>query len=401
MKIVNQQLIKNINIKTIYNCIYKNDGISRSNLAKITKLSKTTVSTLVDELINRNFIYDSGTSVTESVGRKPNSLHIKQNSYYVINIAWIDENINIYLTDVAGKHVYEEEVSVQEVDSYISLSKKYIYDSILTKVSKDRILGICVVASAMIDIKHNMFYSTTLRISETGQSNLIKELKDTFNEFTVILLNDTACYAYAEKSYANVTETDFAFINFGFGIGATLFIDNEMVGHAGGASTQFGHYSLNPDGKQCICGNRGCLEATMSEPALRERVNDVGHSIFLDELNTVTFEDIGMASKKGDVVAQTVIKSMAKDLAFALSNLISTVDPKLIILGGESKKLGSLFLNEIRDNLKFIGFRRMVDHVNVTYSVLEQDAYLLGAMKYFMDKHYEFSNDISNLFIIG
>lgn len=401
MKMVNQQLIKDINIKTIYNCIYANDGISRSNLSKITKLSKTTVSALVDELINRSFIYDSGTSETDSVGRKPNSLHIKPNSYYVINVAWVDETINIYLTDITGKHVYEKHMQVTEGDSYISLSRECIYESILTRVSREKILGICVVASAMIDIRHNMFYSTTLRISKSDQSSLIEDLKGAFREFIVILLNDTACYAYAEKIYANVTEPDFAFINFGYGIGATLFIDNEMAGHAGGASTQFGHFSIDPKGKRCICGNRGCLEATMGEQALKERLEKAGHSLILEEFRTVTFENIGFAAQKGDKAAEAVIQSMAGDLAFALSNLISTVNPQLIILGGESKKLGRLFLDEIRKNLQHIGFRKMVDNVNVTYSVLEQDMYLIGAMKYFMDIHYQFSNNASNSFIIG
>lgn len=401
MKIVNQQLIKDENLKSLYNYIYSSDGISRAHLAKLTHLSKTTVSTLIDELINRKFIYDSGTSVTDSVGRKPNSLHIKPNSYYVINIVWIDNTIDAYLVDITGKNVYEEHLQLEGQDTYISLSQKCIYESILTKVTKDRILGICVVVSAMIDTRRNVFYSTTLNISEAGQANLINDLKLAFKNFSVTLLNDTACYAYAEKIYAKVTETDFAFINFAHGIGATLFIDNEMVGHAGGASTQFGHYSVNHEGKLCVCGNRGCLEATMGEPALKERVNETGQSIFLSKLEKITFADLGQAAKQGDMVAQAVIKSMAKELSYAISNLISTVDPKLIILGGESKRLGDLFLNEIKQNLKAIGFRRMVDNVNVCYSKLNQDSYLMGATKYFFDQHYKFTEDISNSLFIG
>jgi transcriptional regulator of PTS gene len=401
MKIVNQQLIKDVNLKNLYNLIHSNDGISRAQLAKLTDLSKTTVSALVDELINRNFIYDSGTSETDSVGRKPNSLHIKPNNYYVINMVWIDNTVDVFLMDIAGKNVYEEHMELKERDTYITLSRKCVYESILSKVTKDRILGICVVVSAMIDTRRNIFYSTTLNISEAGQASLIHDLKTEFRDFPVALLNDTACYAYAEKIYAKVEETDFAFINFSQGIGATLFLDNEMVGHAGGASTQFGHYSVNHEGKLCVCGNRGCLEATMGEPALKDRVTETGHSIFLSDLEEVTFADLGKAAKQGDIIAQTVIKSMAKELSYALSNLISTIDPKLIILGGESKKLGYLFLDEINLNLKSIGFRKMVENVKVCYSKLEQDAYMIGAMKYFFDKYYKFGEDISTSLFIG
>ncbi len=100
-------------------------------------------------------------------------------------------------------------------------------------------------------------------------------------------------------------------------------------------------------------------------------------------------------------MARTLIKSMAKDLSYALSNLICTVDPKLVILGGESRKLGDLFLGEIKVNLKSTGFRRMVENVDVSYSKLGQDAYKLGAMKYFFDKYYKFGEDISSTLFIG
>lgn len=401
MKVVNQTIIKDANLKNLYNLIHSNDGISRAQLAKLTNLSKTTVSTLIDELTSRNFVYDSGTSETDSVGRKPNSLHIKPNSYYVVNIVWINNTIDVFLMDIAGKTVYGEHMELKGRDTYVTLSQRCVYNSILSKVEKDKILGICVVVSAMIDPPQNVFYSTTLNISEAEQANLIHDLDTAFCDFPVALLNDTACYAYAEKIYAGVKESDFAFINFSHGIGATLFIDNEMMGHASGASTQFGHYSINPKGKLCVCGNRGCLEATMGEPALKERVNKTGYSIFLNHLETVTFADLGSAAKQGDVVAQTVIKSMAQDLSYALSNLISIVDPKLIILGGESRKLGDLFLNEIKLNLKSIGFRRMVENVNVAYSKLDQNVYKLGATKYFFDKYYKFGEDISGTLFMG
>ena len=72
MKLVNQQVIKNTNMKRLYTSIYSSPGISRAHLAKQTKLSKTTVSTLVDELIEREFIVDSGIGESDSIGRKPN-----------------------------------------------------------------------------------------------------------------------------------------------------------------------------------------------------------------------------------------------------------------------------------------------------------------------------------------
>ena len=62
--------------------------------------------------------------------------------------------------------------------------------------------------------------------------------------------------------------------------------------------------------------------------------------------------------------------------------------------------LGEYFLNEVREDLKKTGFRRMVDNVTVRYSQLQSDSFLNGAMKYFFDIHYSFTNqDLTNFFI--
>lgn len=84
MKLVNQQLIKNNNLKTLYRYIHQTPGVSRAQLAKLSGLSKTTVSSLVDELIERKFVQDTGIlDDATSVGRKPNSLHLLQGQHYV------------------------------------------------------------------------------------------------------------------------------------------------------------------------------------------------------------------------------------------------------------------------------------------------------------------------------
>ena len=102
MKLVNQQVIKNTNMKRLYTSIYSSPGISRAHLAKQTKLSKTTVSTLVDELIEREFIVDSGIGESDSIGRKPNCLQVRMNSYYIVVMNWHENTVEAYLVDIAA-----------------------------------------------------------------------------------------------------------------------------------------------------------------------------------------------------------------------------------------------------------------------------------------------------------
>ena len=108
MKPVNQQQIKDINMKRLYASIYSTPGISRAELAKRTKLSKTTVSTLVDELIERAFIQDSGIVESTALGRRPNSLHNRRNSHYIIVFNWYENQIYTHLVDIAGTSVFQD-----------------------------------------------------------------------------------------------------------------------------------------------------------------------------------------------------------------------------------------------------------------------------------------------------
>ena len=105
--------------------------------------------------------------------------------------------------------------------------------------------------------------------------------------------------------------------------------------------------------------------------------------------------------KRRDPTALAMVKEMAWELSIALSNLISTVNPSLIVLGGKIPDLGEYFLNEVREDLKKTGFRRMVDNVTVRYSQLQSDSFLNGAMKYFFDIHYSFTNQDPTNFFIG
>lgn len=402
VKLVNQQLIKDTNLKLLYNYIFDNRGISRARLAVMSKLSKTTVSTLIDELIDRKFIVDLGAADSSAVGRKPNSLHINANTYYVIVINWEEKQIVTHMVDIAGSVVYKNTTCLTTPeDNYVSLSKTAIYEDILNRTSMESILGICIVVSAMIDQNHNEIYSTTLALPDKNHVDFIETLKVSFKEFPVALLNDTACYAYAEKAFTQITQEDFAFININKGVGATLFIRGEMLGPADGGSTQFGHYSVDPNGKPCICGNKGCLELMIGENSLKERITKMGGSPALNHLDYISFHDLGKASLFGDLVAQKAIKDIGEEFTYALANLICIVHPRLVIIGGKSKHLGSVFLENIINNLRNNGFQRMVENLELRYTYLDEDAYLNGAMKYFFDIHYRLTQELNGTFFIG
>jgi len=401
LKLINQQLIKDTNLKLLYSCIYQNRGISRAALAKQTNLSKTTVSTLVDELIARGFILDSGTTLSPStVGRKPNSLEIRSEKYYVPVLRWEENYIDAHLTDICGITMPAVRKEVGASDSYVTLSRQCIDELIPDRISREQVLGICIVVPAMINMEKEEIYTTTLQFSPNDQ-NIVSDLRTAFSDYAVAVFNDTACFAYAEKIFANVSEQDFAFINFDRGIGATLFIHNEMLGSASASYTQFGHSSVDPNGKTCLCGNRGCLELMIGEDSLKDRLNLPGANPNFRKRDHITYAELGRAALYGDDISKRVICDIATQFSHALSNLICTVHPKLVVIGGKGHDLGTLFLEEIKKNIKKTGFRQMADSVDIRFSLLDSGACFNGAMKYFFDIHYRFTQDTTGTFYLG
>lgn len=406
MELVNQQLIKSSNLKLVYGCISTHSGISRSALAKQTRLSKTTVSALVDELMGRGLIQDLGAQEpaasgnSGSKGRRPNSLCVCSGRCYVIVLLWGRYYIDAHLTDISGTSTPVSRVEARNPSSYVTGSRQCV-DSILEQrgLDKNQILGVCIVIPAMIDMEGERIFSTPLHFSQHGDASLIKELKTAFYDFKTAVLNDTACCAYAEKVCTTLHEPDFAFINFDRGIGAALFIRGEMLGHASASYTQFGHCSVDPEGPVCPCGNRGCLEITLSQEALWKQYLLLKGACL--EQSPCPYRDLGYAAATGDPDACRVLHGAALIFARALGNLICLVRPRLIVVGGKGRELGDFFLNETERQLKQTGFQLMTDSVTLKYSLLDAGACFVGAMNYFMDVRYSFSQDAEPCFYLG
>lgn len=400
MKLFNQQIIKNNNLKQLYQYIHQEQGISRSQLAKMSHLSKTTVSSLVDELIARNFIVDSGVGVTSNVGRKPTSLFLKSSQYFTVVFSWNEHSVHTQVVDICGNTAFKH---VQELSgsTYIETSKLIFQEYILEQFPMEPLLGVIIVVPAMIDTIRQEIYTTTLNQEALSDSYSFSNLQSAFQPLPVAILNDTACTAYAEKIYARVSESDFVFINFDKGIGATLFIQDSMLGKATASYTQFGHYSVDPNGKPCSCGNHGCLETTISEDSLFEKYQALHEPSILSRYDHFGYKELGQAATYGDSVAQKIICDVVSDFSQALINLVCLVHPRLIIIGGHGKDLGPFFLENLLKSLQTKGFRRMMEDLNIQYGMLDSNACFKGAMKYFFDIHYDFTQDMRGKLFIG
>lgn len=387
-----QQMIRARNLRNIYQMIDQNAGISRASLAKQSKLSKTTVSSLVDELIAGKYIEDCGVTESRLQGRHPNELRVDGEDNVVAVISWRRTRLDFALVSSDSTLAFRDQLPISEKESSIECIRHAFFDVMLPEVGKARLMGVCIIVPGIVDDVLGRINSTVLGIGFSDP--VVQQLTEMMVGYPLCILNDTACFAYAESVFTRIEDPFFAYINVSRGVGACLFADGKMLRGAGGMSTQFGHFSIDHNGPQCLCGNKGCLERLIGEYALEERAEKCGLHLDLPNGRRLLFSDIGALADEGNEAALHLIRDLAQDLAFGLSNLISMFNPSLIVIGGTGVNLGPVFLKEVHGALSNIGFREFVSRVKLQYSRLGLDSELTGAAQYYINHHYDFSGEM-------
>jgi len=210
----------------------------------------------------------------------------------------------------------------------------------------------------------------------------------------VSILNDVRTATLGELVFGHGRQTDaaasltMAFFSIGTGIGGGLVIDGKLRLGPLGAAGELGHQTVLIDGPLCGCGNRGCLEALASAPAivaegLRLMLGGQAPKLFeitKGKASLVTPRTIAEAAHAGDTGAQEAIDRAVKYLGVGIANVVSCLHPQLIVLGGGVAEMGDLLLVPLRRILHERVGMFPPDDVRIERSLLGANAGPLGAV---------------------
>ncbi len=399
MQTTNQQLIKSTNMKTLFSLILNQKACSRIALAKATHLSKATVSTLVDELMSRGYVLDCGAGISTTTGRKPNTLEVNGADNYVAVFQWHRLWLNAALISLSGNMIFEMRISMGQDKDYVRETVRAMHEDLEGYNPKARILGVCVIVPAIIEETSQRIVSTVLDIDQ--ENDIFHQLRGQLAAYPVAVLNDTACYAYAECVSSDMWNVYHAYVNIGSGVGAVILDHGHVFRAANGMTTQFGHFSVDRRGPLCSCGNRGCLERVIGETYLYERSLREGCEGLFDGEREASFELLGKLAAEGNEQARKLLDALAEDTAYAISNLISMFNPQEVIIGGKGMALGALYLDAVNGYLGHMGFPLFTRHRKLSFSNLSRFSALKGAARYYIDQYYSFDGEMQNRFFIG
>lgn len=148
---------------------------------------------------------------------------------------------------------------------------------------------------------------------------------------------------------------DVILLTLGTGVGGGVITGGRILRGAVGLGGHIGHYTIEPHGVPCICGNRGCLETIFSAKAIESAAFAAVHRGAATSLAqygpTPTCEQVFAAAQAADPIALDIVHQANHALAAALAGLAFVFDPQIIILGGQIAAAGDLLFLSVREQL--------------------------------------------------
>lgn len=340
----NLDVVKKRNKSLVLNKIINEKVISRADIAKKSGLNKGTVSTLVNELLAEDLIYESGPGES-SGGRRPVMLLFNNIAGYSIGI---DLGVNYLfgvLTNLSG-NIFEEklirfnDIPYKEIEQKLFTVIEHLISS--APECKYGIVGIGIGVPGTVNNKDVILLAPNLNWKNIQLKEIIEEKYN----IPVIIENEANAGAYGEKKFGVGQDfNNIIYISAGIGIGVGLILNGELYRGNNGFSGELGHMTIEVNGAACSCGNEGCWELYASERALIKNAQKLGITIPSNGDSALT--NLLKLAQNNDPQAISLFEEIGDYLGVGINNIINTFNPQQVVIGNQIAASKELILGPI------------------------------------------------------
>jgi glucokinase-like ROK family protein len=335
--------------------IWRERRISRAEIARRAGLSRSTVSEVVEGLLDSGLVAEVGDGPSEG-GRRPVVLQFQDDAYGILGIDVGAAHVAAALIDLRGQ-VLAWEYHAHPVRSdpkgtqalMVELSEACLKR---WKLGIERLAGIGVAVPSPVDPRQPDRVSDVVMPDWEGQS-VGGALRERF-PVPVFVDNDANLGALAERWWGAGREVDdFVYVKVATGVGAGLIVRKEIYRGASGVAGEIGHLAIDPHGELCVCGLRGCLATRVGSRALVARATALRDEypdspLAAGQVTTTAIEDAALG---GDPLALRVVDEAAEYLGIAVAGMLNLLNPGKVIVGGGLSRLGELLLSRLRRSM--------------------------------------------------
>jgi len=361
----------------VLSMIRSRSPISRAELARSLNLRPSSVTEFVRELIDDGLVAEIGEG-SPNGGRPPRLLDIDRSRNYAVGVTLEPRGLFAALVRWDGSILSRsrrELSATSDASALIAASVKAI-EEVLTRASvpMDRVHGIGVGISALVDAAANETVCSSTFSDARGLR--LDVLADRFGK--PVYLEDIAyLMALGERWFVYPHDSRPLVLLF-LGSGVCGAVLEPWAGRDGPRfAAEFGHVVVEPDGPRCGCGNRGCLEALVSEDALLGRARE---ALGLNSQAALSLEAIAELAAVGNREARRLIDEAAQDLARVTAALVNVFSPVLMVFAGSViDAWQSLLLPRLLHHTGDYALPELLNRAEIVSSRLGADCALIGS----------------------
>ncbi|MFG1941911.1 ROK family protein [Nonomuraea sp. NPDC048826] len=374
--------VRATNLAVVLRFVREHAPCSRADIAANTGLNKATVSSLVADLIDRRLVRETG--LTENrVGRPATMLVLDGSPYAAIGVEINVDYVSAVATDLAGERLLAWRRSFSAGDSVNQgvANVAAIVRRVVNRMAKEerQVLGLAVAVPGLVDVQGTVRIAPNLgwRDADIG-GDLTKALRDP--GFAIQVDNDANLAALAEQRFgARAGAADLVYLTGQMGVGAGVILDGRLRRGGLGYSGELGHVQLDPEGPDCSCGRRGCLEAMAGIGAVLRRADPSPAEIEIE------LDEVVRSARAGDESTLATLGAVGAGLGRGVSIIANLLNPRVVILGGYYVPLAPWLLPPVRAAVRDGVIAPEAGGCEVVASTLGHDAAALGGAARVLD----------------
>lgn len=351
----NHNLMRNINRVLILRHLRHEAPLSRAELAQRTGLTRSTVSSLVDELLDAQLIHETGIAPSRG-GRPGTQIELNPAGGCAVGVEITGDSALVLLADFTAQPRWQQafDLDTSDPDSVIPQVETLI-DTALRTHATGSPLGIGLGIAGLVNAAEGVLTSS----ANLGWRGIpFRERWNARFKLPVHVGNEASIAALGEHHFGAAQDhSDFIYLGITrSAIGAGLFINGALYQGIDGYAGEVGHIQQDPAGPLCTCGKRGCWEAL-----LRAAVEGI---------------------PTGDLAAQPQVIAL---ISAGVANLINTFNPQLVVLGGQVGRALETALPVIQSQVAQQITMPLESSALITSSPITSNACALGAVALVLD----------------
>ena len=376
-----QEEVRRHNLGTLLRYVHIHGATSRAELTTKLGLNRSTIGALTTELAAAGLVTERPPQQTRRAGRPSLVVRPESAQVYAYALAIEVDRLRAARVGLGGRILDRRETDrphgMQVIDAVRPLAG-FIHEMDQGVPEGARYVGGGLAVAGMVRRDDGMvrLAPTIGWVEEPVGETLSEELSRLggVDVGPLIVGNIADVSALVERGRGAAVGRDNVIYLYGdVGVGGGIIAGGRRVTGHGGYGGEVGHMVVNPKGRPCGCGSRGCWETEIGEYALLElagRGHLSGRAAVLDVVD---------AAMRGDWAAQQAVRQVGDWIGLGVGNLINIFNPEAVIFGGTLRDLYLIAAAQIRSRLNEVALPACREHVRLRTPELGNDAALIGA----------------------